>query len=715
MPIGIAPTAYHERILTAARHAGGSLDQHRDRIIAVPAAEPNRLHAVLSEHYPARVVLTGTLDRRLLVLEPPEGGDRWIVADLSSQPHESRSWPTWTQAALGVDIPSSWLSTATVGPTALHRLTRPRVLLAALYHPEVFPLPRFPLAISDLARAARSTLTGHVEMMDMQLGVTLEQIIDAVATGQPDVVGISATFGQHDLLTELLDAVAELPQRPLVLAGGSLTARNERLLLERYPWLMVARGAGEPTIADVLAHWHGDMELDQVRGIGYTGAPRGNGTLAISFRRNATVTNRAQTDILPELDLLGKTFEHRGVAQLEASRGCTNACSFCPRSHKGSWAGSAPESLPWIVREMGTVFDRYPQVSRTLYLVDEEFIGRGPGTAERALAVAKVLHGEGFRWETSCRVDQIVQPATEERAWHMERARLWRELRARGLRRCLFGVESGVTSILNRFNKETTAEQNALAVRTLSALGVPTRYTYIAFDQLMSPAELVETAAFQARTDLLMLPLPELSVEEIVEGVRDEQFVAEHTTGRPFYTGISYLLVSMECLIGAAYTKQVQAAGLAGAARPAMGRLDAEFADWRIGRFSHHAQLWVDRNFALDYTLKSLEKVLDGRPWEAVRAARVVIKDAAFGLLRAMVGLLERFPLDQPDPAVLDEVLLKVMEQEFADLHTRVTRTVNDLVTVLRGDDTRLLFAEYTRWATTGSWELINAADSCGT
>ena len=40
---------------------------------------------------------------------------------------------------------------------------------------------------------------------------------------------------------------------------------------------------------------------------------------------------------------------------------------------------------------------------------------------------------------------------------------MWRELVERGLRRCLFGVESGVTSILERFNKETTGEQNALA------------------------------------------------------------------------------------------------------------------------------------------------------------------------------------------------------------------------------------------------------------
>jgi hypothetical protein len=68
-----------------------------------------------------------------------------------------------------IDHDQGEFDSATVGPAALHRLTRPRVLLTALYHPEVFPLPRFPLTISDLARAARSTLTGHVEMMDMGL------------------------------------------------------------------------------------------------------------------------------------------------------------------------------------------------------------------------------------------------------------------------------------------------------------------------------------------------------------------------------------------------------------------------------------------------------------------------------------------------------------------------------------------------------------------
>jgi hypothetical protein len=501
--------------------------------------------------------------------------------------------------------------------------------------------------------------------------------------------------------------------------GGSLTVRNETLLLERYPGLVIARGAGEPTIQDLLAHWHGDLPLDQVRGIGYRGAPRrGQGTLTIGRAHHTpTVANRQQSDIWPELDLLERTFARGGVAQLETSRGCTSSCSFCPRGHKGHWAGAAPEGLDWLLREFSAVFDRHPDVSRTLYLVDEEFIGRDAGAEARALTIAETLHRHNLAWETSCRVDQVVWPG-KERGWHLDRARLWRELVERGLRRCLFGVESGVTSVLDRFHKETTGEQNALAIRTLSALGVPTRFTYITFDHLMSVEELRATHAFQARTDLVLKPLPHLSVEQVVDGVRDEDFVAAHSRGVPFYTAISYLLVSMECLVGAAYTRKVVSAGLAGQARPSMGRVDAVFADRRIGVLSQWAQQWVDRNFALDYTLKSLEKVLDGDPRRTVRAARQVLKQAAFDLFTTMLAMLgDTGP--SPDPGDLD--LLDLCCRTRADalvgeLRPRVEQAVAEVSAVLPPHRAEILQREHTRWAAhDGSWRLINASDPCGT
>ncbi|WP_410583904.1 B12-binding domain-containing radical SAM protein [Amycolatopsis sp. lyj-108] len=712
---GRLPSPFLARLVEALRATTG--EAVADHILAalpeIPETDVTRLSKLLAGAVPGRFSLTGGLDRRLLFAERTAELRGWVVADLSGQPHSSREWPAWTAGTVRLSDPDHWLSVAELSGDAPARLARPKVLLTSLYHPEWFPLPRFPLAISDLARAARLTLMGQVQLIDMQLGSSLDDIMRWVHDHGPDMVGISATFGQHDLMTELLDRLDRLPDPPLVLAGGSLTVRNETMLLERYPTLLIARGAGEPTITDAMSHVHGDCDLASVRGIGYRGAPRG-GAIAIGTRPRHTAIqpNRLQDDFLPELDLLDATFARNGVAQLEISRGCTSHCSFCPRGHKGSWSGGNTDSLTWMLAEIGRVADRHPAISRTLYVVDEEFIGRGADAVSRSLDIATTISNAGFTWESSCRIDQVVRP-DRDRAWHMERASMWRRLLSAGLRRMLFGVESGVTSILERFAKGSTAEQNALAIRTLSALGVPTRFTYITFDHLMTADELAASHAFQARTDLLLRPLPDLSVEQIVEGVTDPDFVEKHTTGRPFYTEISYMLVSMECLIGAPYTRAVQAQGLAGAADAAMGRVEAQFADWRIGVCSRRAQMWVDRHFALDYTLKSLEKILDGVSRRRVRAARGVLKHSSFRVLTGMLDLLSRHSSDRVDSS-LDSAVLALLDTAAGDLATALALAIDHVRPTLRQSSAQLLDQEFTRWSDTDGWHLINANDPCG-
>jgi hypothetical protein len=712
----ISTTTPCHRLVRAVSATTGIQPAREDaqRLRSVPETDLRCQREALAGCLPGRFSLTGPLERRILFAECPSGNGDWMVADLSGQPHATRSWPYWVRESVIVHHPEGWLSAATLAQDAPWRLDRPRILLTALYHPEWFPLPRFSLAISDLARAARMTLSGRVDLMDMQLGVTAEEIIVAVRDQAPDIVGVSATFGQHDLTICLLDRLHALPHSPLIIAGGSLTARNEALLLDRYPKLLVARGAGEPTIADLIAHWHGDLPLDQVRGIGYTGAPRGTGTYSITRRKTPTQPNRVRTDFLPELDLLDQTFACKGVAQLEASRGCTSACSFCPRGHKGTWASAGPEQFTAILTALRRVFDRHPEIARVLYLVDEEFIGRDADAVGRARAIAGALHGAGFAWESSCRIDQVARP-DQNRDWHIERAHMWRELVALGLRRMLFGVESGVTSVLARFNKETTSEQNILAIRTLSALGVPTRFTYITFDHLMSVSELAATHAFQARTDLLLRPMPELPAAELVDGVRDPEFVTAHATGRPFYTAVSYMLVSMECLIGAAYTRAAHAAGLTGALRPSLGRIDADFADWRIGACSQHAQMWIDRNFALDYTLKSLEKILDGQPQHLLHHARVVIKDAAFALLDRMLTLICSYEAGEAHLGPFTSELRQILDEELAQLTGTLSRAIPATLSALPEDAITVLLREHDRWKRADGWQLINAADPCGT
>jgi hypothetical protein len=106
MPMRVVPTAYHRRILDAAHHAGSPMGAHHELITAIPAAEPNRLSAVLHTMSPAQVIVTGTLDRRLLLLQHP-GDGHWTVADLSGQPHQTRAWPTWARPAIHLNTPKA--------------------------------------------------------------------------------------------------------------------------------------------------------------------------------------------------------------------------------------------------------------------------------------------------------------------------------------------------------------------------------------------------------------------------------------------------------------------------------------------------------------------------------------------------------------------------------------------------------------------------------
>lgn len=328
------------------------------------------------------------------------------------------------------------------------------------------------------------------------------------------------------------------------------------------------------------------------------------------------------------------------------------------------------------------------------HLVDTKSVDAGDGTPQPPREGADALHEGRVSCENSGRIDQIVA-ADEDRDWHVQRAQMWRQWQRQGLWRCLFRADSGVTSVLERFGTATTSDQIALAVRTLSALQVPTRLPYITFDPLMTAQELVATHAFQARTDLLLRPLPELSVEQIVDGVRDDAFVAEHSTGQPFYQAVSSPLVSMQCLVGAAYTQHVHDAGLSGETHPATGGVQAGFADWRIGMCADTAQRWNNRNVALARALESLEPVVADHSRAVIRSARTKIQIAAHAVLTGMVDLL----LDDTRAAdLLATELTNLLNHHWALLRRQMGTAIQATVAVLPSEHAFFLLREYQKW-----------------
>jgi hypothetical protein len=543
---------------------------------------------------------------------------------------------------------------------------------------------------------------GEVVLSDMQFGTTIPDLLVQTAINEPDIIGISAAFGQYDLLECLADGLAGLERMPFLIFGGSLSALNAGRLLERYPTALVAHGPGELPMQDIVEYWHGDRRITDVRGV--------HSNYLDTLKASRDALHAASSDFLPELDLLEETLDYHGVLQLESSRGCTHACSFCPREHKGIWAGGAPSHLAFFLEAVGEVFDQRPGIARKAFLVDEEFIGndREGENVNRALQISNELWSHQFRWETSSRVDQIYRP-DKSTAWHVERLKFWTQLREQGLDRCLFGIESGVDSVLSRFNKRTTAHQNILALRLLSACDIPIRCTYITFDHLMSRSELTESYYFQGRDDLLLSPQPAISFEELLEAVQDDAFAAAHSQGVPLYSSISYMLVSMECLIGSPYLKRVEDAGLALDEVPAMGKRNAAFSEPLIGLMSECAQKWVDRNFSFDYLLKGLEKITAGSERMALRQARFLLKEYSYRLLGRFLessALADRLP-----PSTIDVWSLRfteVMDLHFHELVLATADLLESISEILQSSSWSILSKEFQIWSRRRSWALIN-------
>jgi hypothetical protein len=649
------------------------------------------------EDYECAVV--GDESQRLIVLAEGANAIFVAVAPLEAHPFIRRSDDIW------LTTPSAGVSKGTWSLAARERATKPHVFLVGLYHAEHFPTVRFHLALGLLAASARATFCGRVTLRDMQLGATLSTLHAEIQRVRPEVIGISVTFGQADLLRELLDAVRAIPRYdPVIVVGGSLAVRNAEPILDADADVLVCTGSGETTIRDVVRHCVEGLPLDEIRGV--------------AFRRGGkTVLSAAVHDGVeapPELDLLGPTLDRYGVMLLETTRGCTHACSFCPRDHKGKWQAGPAQIVDIALHRIKPYYDERPTVARRLFLADEEFIGRdrNDGTSPATRAVADIIADHGFTFENSTRLDDVYDHRRSD-VWNVERVAFWRYLARTSLNRMLFGLESGVDTVLHRFNKAITSSDVVRAIRIVTACGARVRLTYITFDPLMTLDELRRSFAFLGREDLLMERADDLTDEELLLATDDDAKVAELSLRMPVYREVPYMLVSMESLIGSRYLADVEAAGLAGDINLQLGRRDARYQDWRVGVLSRAAQEWIDRHFALDYTLKGLEKVHVRTVAALIREIRREMKLQAYELLGDMLTLAEATARDSArginaDRMFLRELVEKVLDRRAAGLAERLAAQMPDLLHALPTTESVLLRQVAEQCYAAEQWKVIN-------
>lgn len=252
----------------------------------------------------------------------------------------------------------------------------------------------------------------------------------------------------------------------------------------------------------------------------------------------------------------------------------------------------------------------------------------------------------------------------------MEKLKIWEMCARSGLNRLFLGVESGCDNQLKRFCKGITVKQSVIAIRLITALGINIRIGYISFDPLMEDTkDLVESMMFVGRTDLLMNKVygkPEDIFSNII--TENKVFLRDNVKNEALYSKVSYMLTTLEVLVGSEYynrlkwierTRNVE---LIYGIDSNMARYEVRFLNNTIGLISKFCQKWIDYNFSLMYTIKSLYKTEGYEQKETLMIFMKSYRYYSFLLLKSILYNLNFYQEEKDDN--YEEILKLVIKSE---------------------------------------------------
>lgn len=618
------------------------------------------------------------------------------------------------------------------------RLNLPTIVLINPSAKDVFPAPRLALCVLCLASYIRKLQKAEVHILDMQLGLTVDSLIKNLNDIDPDIIGISISFGQmplsRDILRKVFEFAGSRTTKAIVVAGNAISAFAHEGLLTEFPELIICMGEGEPSLSGIVDFYKGKISLDKVPGIAFVR----NGILS----RNARAETDLNTIALPAMDTTPDLLMNNGAMILESSRGCSHsACTFCPRNHKPTrWKGINPDILLHQLEYYHKILVRYNSEPR-IFFVDEDFLGKDEtGTDKR---IREIMHGIlnkglGIQFEADTRVDQVFN-FKKDKSWNINRMETISICKKAGLHRLLLGVESGSNSILKRFNKGISVEEAVRALRILTSLNVGLRITFITFDPLMTFSELKENLAFLGRQDIFLKPIniEQVDYSDLYDRIADPSYITEHSSGRPFYESVCYMLVNLEVLMTCEYSHMLtiwekkHGRPIFQTVKPDynMARHRVLYVDPLIGKIAHNCQKWIDRNFALDYCLKGMYKTAIVKQRDLLLNLRISYRRLSYHLLKSLVWLfdkgegldpnsLEGFSDDDISELLNlkndlyrknpDDLILATMELMHWKMR-EIVRSVNIMVSngLLADTDGRLAYT-INIWNSSRTWSLIN-------
>lgn len=316
-----------------------------------------------------------------------------------------------------------------------------------------------------IAGALKAAGFSDIRFIDaMTNDLSEDQLRQILAEERPDVIGATAITPSIYKAERLLEIAREIHPEALTVLGGIHATFMYQQVLTEAPWIdAVVRGEGEEIFVDLLrsiedGRWHNARR--EIKGLAFR-----DGDKVIATPAAPTVKNLDA--IKPDWSVLewskyiyipmGKR-----VAIPNMARGCPFTCSFCSqwkfwRDYRIRDPKAVVDEIEGLIRDHDVGFfilaDEEPTINKKKFVAFcEELIRRD----------LKIL------WGINTRVTDILRDEA-----------LLPLYRKAGLIHVSLGTEAAAQLKLNRFNKETTVEQNKKAVQLLREAGIVVEAQFI--------------------------------------------------------------------------------------------------------------------------------------------------------------------------------------------------------------------------------------------
>lgn len=342
----------------------------------------------------------------------------------------------------------------------------------------------------------RGHIVSVIDAAAEQLNV--EKTAQRVVDFQADIVGIGSFTVTFETTKKLGFRIKELlPDVPIVLGSYHVTLVPEEAMSSECFDVGVL-GEGEFTMCEVVAHYEGDGDLEDIKGICYrvddTESEKG-------WRLHKTLPRPKFKDLdalpLPARHLLPPNI-YRPIPvddhafpkfAMVTSRGCPHACAFCQKSKTGYRSHSPQyivDEMEHLVRDFGV---------RDIAFVDSLFCAN----KKRVHAICdeiirRDLHKK-VSWTCSSRVEVVDKKLLQK----MKNAGCWRTR---------FGIESGHDDVLDFISKGITQKKIKEAITAADEVGLRPKAFFMVGHMPDTKERILETINFAKS-----IPLHDVTVQ----------------------------------------------------------------------------------------------------------------------------------------------------------------------------------------------------------